>query len=79
MSKMIQVRNVSDRLHRDLSKRARSRSKTLTAYIEELLEKEVSRPPAEEVFERVSRRPPTKLRRSTAELIREERALRYGE
>lgn len=76
MSKMIQVRNVSDRLHRELTRRARARNQTLTNYIQELLEREIARPPAEEVFERVARRAPTKLGRSAADLIREERASR---
>jgi hypothetical protein len=73
MSKMIQVRNVPDRLHRELSRRARARGQTLTDYIEELLEREVARPPAVEVFDRIQARPPVKLGRSAAELIHEER------
>jgi plasmid stability protein len=74
MSKMIQVRNVPDRLHRELAKRARARGQTLTDYIQELLEREVSRPPADEVFERVSTREPVKLGTRAADLIRKERA-----
>jgi plasmid stability protein len=58
MSKMIQVRNVSDRLHRELRSRARRRGQSLTAYIEELLEREVSRPDPEEVFRRIESRGP---------------------
>jgi hypothetical protein len=73
MSKMIQVRNVSDRLHRELVRRARARGVTLTDYIEDILEREVSRPPAEEVFERIARRTPVDLGRSVAEILREER------
>ena len=73
MSKMIQVRNVPDRLHRELVKRAKARGQTLSAFIEEILEREVERPPAEEVFERIHRMPPVKLSRPVADLIREER------
>lgn len=76
MSKMIQVRNVSDRLHRELTRRARGRNQTLTNYIQELLEREIARPPADEVFERIAKRAPTKLGRPAADLIREERAAR---
>ena len=76
MSKMIQVRNVSDRLHRELSKRAKAAGLTLTDYIEELLEREVSRPPAFEVFERIEGRRPVKLDRRAADLIRDERSSR---
>ena len=74
MSKMIQVRNVPARLHRELKRRARARGQTLTDYIQEILEREVSRPPAEEVFARVASRPPTELGRHAADLIRDERA-----
>jgi plasmid stability protein len=74
MSKMIQVRNVPNRLHRELTRRARGRGQTLTDYIQDILEREVSRPPAEEVFERVARRSAGRLGRPAADLIREERA-----
>jgi len=74
MSKMIQVRNVPDRLHRELIKRAKGRGQTLTDYIQELLEREVARPPAAEVFGRIAGRAPVRLRQRAAELIREERA-----
>lgn len=76
MSKMIQVRNVPDRLHRELVRRAKARRLTLTDYIKEILEREVARPPTEEVFERIARRPPVRLGRRAADLIREERGRR---
>jgi antitoxin FitA len=76
MSKMIQVRNVPDRLHRELAKRAKARGVPLTDYIQELLEREVARPPAAEVFERIEARPPVMLGRRAADLIREERTAR---
>lgn len=76
MSKMIQVRNVPDRLHRELTKRAKARGRTLTDYIQEILEREVAKPPADEVFERISSRSAVKLGRRAADLIREERAAR---
>lgn len=70
---MIQVRNVPDELHRELTKRARTRGQTLTDYIQEILEREVARPPAREVFERIGSRTPVDLDRPVAEVIREER------
>jgi hypothetical protein len=76
MSKMIQVRNVPDKLHRELTRRARARSQTLTDYIQELLEREVARPPALEVFDRIEARPPVKLGGPAADLIHVERAAR---
>lgn len=79
MSKMIQVRNVPDRLHRELVRRAKARGQTLTHYIQEILEREVSRPPAEEVFERIARMTPVNLGAPAADLLRAERAERERE
>jgi len=74
MAKMIQVRNVPDRLHRELRRRAKAKGQTLTDYVEEILEREVSRPPADEVFARIRSRPPVDLGGvSAAEIIRAER------
>ena len=76
MSKMIQVRNVPDRLHRELARRARARGQTLTDYIQDLLEREAARAPADEVFDRVETRSKVKLTRRAASLVREGRASR---
>ncbi len=76
MSTMIQVRNVPERMHRELVKRARRRGQTLTRYIQDVLEREVARPPADEVFDRIEATPAVRLDRPAADLIREERAAR---
>jgi hypothetical protein len=76
MSKMIQVRNVPDRLHRELVNRAKRAGQPLTVYIQTLLEREIRRPPAAEVFERLARRPKVDLELPAAELLREERSTR---
>lgn len=73
---MIQVRNVPDRLHRELVKRARARGQSLTQYIEQVLEREVARPDAADVFQRIRARQPVDLGRPAAQMIREERASR---
>lgn len=73
MSKMIQVRNVPERLHRELMRRAKARGKTLTAYIQEVLEREVARSSLEDVLRRLRELPPVHLPRPVAEYIREER------
>lgn len=78
MPKMIQVRNVPDPLHAELTRRARERGETLTQYVQGILEREVARPPAMEVLERVRRRAPVELDRAVADVIREERARREG-
>ncbi|MBI4729820.1 MAG: hypothetical protein HY775_10025 [Acidobacteria bacterium] len=74
---MIQVRNVPDRLHRELVRRAKARGQALTDFLQEILEREAARPPADEVFERIEARTPVRLRARAAELIREERAARW--
>jgi len=73
MARMIQVRNVPDRLHRELMRRAKARGQTLTAYIQELLERETTRPPREEVFARIARHGRIRLPMPAAELVRQER------
>lgn len=75
-TKMIQVRDVPARLHRELVARARARGQTLTDFIQDILEREVARPPADEVLARIAARPPVALDRPAAELIRDERAAR---
>jgi plasmid stability protein len=76
MSKMIQVRNVPEKLHRELVRRAAAKDLTLTDYIQGLLEREVERPPVEEVLERIRSRPRVPLKGRAADLIRAERASR---
>ena len=73
---MIQVRNVPDRLHRELARRAKARGQTLTDYIQELLEREAARPPADEVFDRVETRAKVTLSRGAAKMIHEARVRR---
>jgi len=70
---MIQVRNVPDRLHKELVRRARVRGQTLTDYLQEILEKEVARPDREEVFRRIRQSDPVDLPVPAATLIREGR------
>lgn len=76
MSKMLQVRNILERLHRELRKRAKLRGQTLTDYVQEILEREVARPPADEIFDRIESRAPVDLDIRVADIIREERAQR---
>lgn len=73
MVKMIQVRDVPERLHRELRRRAKARGQTLTDYIEDVLEREVAHPPVEELLERIARLPPVKLPMSPAAMIRADR------
>jgi hypothetical protein len=76
MPKMIQVRNVPDSLHRELTRRARARGETLTQYVQSVLEREVARPPAAEVFHRVREREAVEVPGPVSEVIRQERGSR---
>ena len=76
MSKMIQVRNVPDRLHRELVRRAKQRRQTLSDFITNLLEREVSTPMLEEVIARLKSREPVRLSTPAADIINEEREAR---
>ena len=73
MAEMIQIRHVRPELHGELMRRARLRGMSLTAYVEDLLEREISRPDPSEVFARIRTRGPIPLRRSGADLVREVR------
>ena len=73
VSKMIQVRSVPDKLHRELVRRARRRGVTLTHYIQQILEREVARPPIEDVFKRIAKLPRVDIGRPVEEIIREAR------
>lgn len=76
MSRMVQIRNVPDRLHRELLRRARARGIPLTRYLEEILEREVARPPREEVFARIKAAGSVDLGVRAAEIVRGERETR---
>jgi hypothetical protein len=73
VARNIQIRGVRPGLHAELVRRSKLAGKTLTAYIEEILEREVERPPADEVFGRIKSRRPIPLGAPAADLIREER------
>ena len=75
---MIQVRNVPESLHRELTRRARQRGQSLTAYVQEILEREVDRPPRAELVRQIMEMEPVKLDVSIADMIQEARAERSG-
>ena len=76
---MIQVRNVPESLHGELVRRAEERGMSLTGYIQEILEREVSLPSREEVLRRLRGLKRVELDFPVAELIREGRRERYGD
>jgi plasmid stability protein len=75
---MIQIRNVPERLHQELTRRARAMGQTLTRYIEDILRRELSRPVRDEVFRSIASREPVDLGRPASDIIRAERRKREG-
>lgn len=76
MPTMIQVRNVPDALHRELVRRATARGQTLTAYVQEVLEREVAHTDRRDVVRQLRDLPPVPLARPVAEYLREGRGER---
>jgi antitoxin FitA len=76
MSKMIQLRNVPDSLHRTLKARAAMAGMSLSDYLLKEIREVADRPTLEELRQRVAKREPVKLPVSAADIIRAERAER---
>ena len=73
MSKMVQVRNIPDALHRKLKARAAHSGQTLSDYLLAELERLATRPTREEMLARIHSRKRVTLKTSAAVVIREER------
>ena len=73
MSKMIQIRNVPDELHRKLKARAALEGKSLSDYLLAEVRRSAERPTLAEMTERLAKRSPVRLPVSTASVIREAR------
>lgn len=73
MSKMIQVRNVPDALHRKLKSRAALEGMSLSDYVLREMEHLAERPTMKELADRIARLPRVEYQLSPAEIIREER------
>ena len=73
MSKMIQLRNVPDSLHRRLKACAASEGMTLSDFLTREAKKIAQRPTKEEFLQRLRARPVVQLNVSPTQIIREER------
>lgn len=73
MSKMVQIRNVSDALHRKLKTRAAGSGQTLSDYLLAELERLAARPTHEEMLARIHGRKRVTLKTPAAVVIREAR------
>jgi len=73
MSKMVQIRNVPDALHRKLKARAAESGKTLSDYLLAEIGRVAARPTREEMLARLHSRKRVTLKTPAAVAIREER------
>ena len=73
MSKMIQVRNVPDSVHRALKAKAALAGKSLSDWILEELEALAALPSEEELLQRLRETEPFEMKRSSAKIIRKDR------
>ena len=73
MSKMIQIRNVPDDLHKTLKVRAAQSAMTLSDYLLAQIERVAEKPTLEELLDRVAASPPVALNENPAEIIRRHR------
>lgn len=76
MSKMIQLRNVPDALHRNLKARAATAGMSLSDYLLVEIKEIAERPTLAEIRERLHKREPVSAEIDTAVLVREEREAR---
>jgi hypothetical protein len=76
MSKMIQLRNVPDSLHRQLKARAAMAGMALSDYLIREVRKIAAYPSPEEMRERLSHRDPYRGKTSPTELVRADRDAR---
>ncbi len=70
MTKMIQIRNVPDELHRKLKVRAAQEGMTLSDYLLSEVEKVAEKPTLAEMMERLRHREPVKLDEPPEAVIR---------
>jgi hypothetical protein len=73
MSRMIQIRNVPDSIHRTLKSRAALAGMSLSDYLLKELRLVAERPTMEEMRKRLQQRKPVVLPISAAEMVRAER------
>ena len=73
MSKMVQIRNVPDVLHRTFTIRAAHSAQTLSDYLRAELERLAARPTRDEMLARIHGRTRVALKTPAAKILRKER------
>ena len=79
MSKMLQVRNVPESLHRRLKSRAALAGKSLSDYVLDELRRMAERPTLDELRARIASRAPVDLGEPAADVVRAGREEREAE
>ena len=74
MPGMIQIRNVPDKLHRQLKARAALEGTSMSQYILREITKSLERPSMEEILAQIASQPEQKLSRTAAGMVREDRS-----
>ena len=73
MSRMLQIRNVPDDVHRRLKARAALSGMTMSDFVLREIEQSLARPTRDEIFARIAELPPIELDPTPAEVVREDR------
>ena len=73
MSKMIQLRNVPERLHRKLKARAATEGRSLSEYLLNHIRELADRPTLQEMKDRLRGRAPIDVKPTHTDMLREER------
>jgi plasmid stability protein len=73
MNKMIQIRNVPEKLHRKLKARAAAEGMTLTDYVAALIKRDLQRPLAAEWMQSLETRTKFQLDPAPEDVVREDR------
>lgn len=76
MSKMIQIRNVPDPIHRTIKARAAKAGMSLSDFLLKEVTQTASLPTTEELMERIRSREPVRASESAAKAVRAERESR---
>ncbi len=76
MSKMIQIRNVPDDVHREAKVRAARAGMSLSDFLLAELKRTLALPPVDELLDRIAQRQRPALAETPAEAVRAERSAR---
>ena len=77
MSKMVQIRNMPDEIHREAKVRAARAGMSLSAFLLKEIERSLALPSGPEFLSRIATREPVRQRETAAEALRAERESRW--